>query len=69
MTPCSPAKPTQAGHADTGHDARRAEGKPTVDNVRATASTTITVTATDNVGVTSVSLTWGGTHSAGSGRR
>ena len=60
--PTKPVKPGQpAPPADT---TKPTEGKPTalVENCR----TTITVTASDNVGVTSVSLSWSGTNT-GSG--
>jgi hypothetical protein len=59
VTPVTPTKPTKP--KDT---TAPSEGKPTaiVENCR----TTITVSASDNVGVTSVSLSWSGTNT-GSG--
>jgi len=63
VTPVTPGKPTKkpGQPADT---TKPTEGKPTavVENCK----TTITVTASDNVGVTSVSLSWSGTNT-GSG--
>jgi hypothetical protein len=60
VTPVTPTKPSKPGAPkDT---TAPSEGKPTalVENCR----TTITVSASDNVGVTSVSLTWTGTNTS-----
>ena len=65
VTPVTPVTPTKPGKPGAPKDTTKpTEGKPTalVENCR----TTITVTASDNVGVTSVSLSWSGTNT-GSG--